>query len=475
MVSEGFAQFSNGVSEQQTNKLSRLAKPKYHKIHALPLPLNVYPLPPLIPHNPLSVIYIAASYLAQLLVPPSSHPPHLHQAYYSHQTSSVHVVEADAVKLFWERGFFGKGNLSRSEPSWVNRERRKKGFGADETSEEVTRRRRNERKEFKTERARKEREAIEEKLEDENRRRATQEAVRIDDARLNSQSSEPLVNQRQSQSLDLQSGENSNNFHHKKLPMFTDAKYSAGDAAPQNQTYIIKDNLNHDNPNNSANNIENQEHLQLMSEEAFFLTYSLGILEIRDETTSNLIDTVSLFSLFRQNSYFPPRHSCELQPDDPFILSYAVYHHFRSLGWVVRAGIKFGVDFLLYNRGPVFSHAEFAVLILPAYSRWPSTSATDTVQTRKASKSWWWLHCANRVQSQVRKSLILVYVEIPPPPPPQNPPKALSSSSATDPLLKRATTTMSESGPVLNITSFLKQYKIREITVQRWTPNRSRD
>lgn len=44
--------------------------------------------------------------------------------------------------------------------------------------------------------------------------------------------------------------------------------------------------------------------------------------------------------------------------DNPFLINYVVYHHYKSLGWVVKGGIKFCVDYLLYKRGPVFSHAE---------------------------------------------------------------------------------------------------------------------
>lgn len=49
--------------------------------------------------------------------------------------------------------------------------------------------------------------------------------------------------------------------------------------------------------------------------------------------------------MFRCQSYFPPRTPDMLQPDDPFLLNYVVYHHFRSLGWVVKSGIKFAVDY----------------------------------------------------------------------------------------------------------------------------------
>src|SRR5580692_8874553 len=48
-----------------------------------------------------------------------------------------------------------------------------------------------------------------------------------------------------------------------------------------------------------------------------------------------------------------------LQFDNPFFINYVVYHHYRSLGWVVKGGIKFCVDYLLYKRGPVFTHAEY--------------------------------------------------------------------------------------------------------------------
>jgi hypothetical protein len=59
-----------------------------------------------------------------------------------------------------------------------------------------------------------------------------------------------------------------------------------------------------------------------------------------------------------------------LQLDNPFLINYVVYHHYRSLGWVVKGGIKFCVDYLLYKRGPVFHHAEYS--IRPAVFQPPS-------------------------------------------------------------------------------------------------------
>ena len=130
------------------------------------------------------------------------------------------------------------------------------------------------------------------------------------------------------------------------------------------------------------------------------------------------------------------------------MISYAVYHHFRSLGWVVRSGVKFGTDYLLYNRGPVFSHAEFAVIIIPSYSDpyWFQTEEHKKYAAEKQARSWWWLHCVNRVQAQVKKSLVVCYVEVPPP---------IQSSA--------------------DIGAEIGRYRVREFLLRRWVPNRTRD
>ncbi|KAF7845996.1 hypothetical protein BT93_L5668 [Corymbia citriodora subsp. variegata] len=187
----------------------------------------------------------------------------------------------------------------------------------------------------------------------------------------------------------------------------------------------------------------NQEHLQLTIEEAFFLTYGLGVLDIRNSEQSKSISTPDLFNICRRHSYFPPVSITQLRPDDPFLLNYAVYHYYRSLGWVVRPGVKFSVDYLLYNRGPVFSHAEFAIMIIPEYSSEVPESE------KRGTKDWWWLHCVNRVQSQVRKSLVVCYVEVP---------KSLP-----------------DQGSEVDIGAIFRQYKVREFVVRRWLANRSRD
>ncbi|RYO95063.1 hypothetical protein DL762_000256 [Monosporascus cannonballus] len=189
----------------------------------------------------------------------------------------------------------------------------------------------------------------------------------------------------------------------------------------------------------ATTDIVDKEHLQLMPEEAFYLVFALGALSVRDPGSQTLLTVQDLLKLFRQNSYFPPRMT-GLQPDDPFLIHYVVYHHFRSLGWVVRPGIKFGVDWLLYNRGPVFSHAEFALIVMPAYTD-PGWQGRQPPQ-----RAWHWLHSINRVQATALKTLVLIYVDIPPP-----------------------------FGEELDVSTIVKRYKIREFIVKRWLSNRNRD
>jgi tRNA-splicing endonuclease subunit Sen2 len=134
------------------------------------------------------------------------------------------------------------------------------------------------------------------------------------------------------------------------------------------------------------------------------------------------------------------------------MVNYVVYHHFRSLGWVPRAGVKFSVDYMLYMRGPVFTHAEFAVLILPSYSDpyWSSNPFLQNYAKGKQERTWAWMSCINRVITQVKKTLILTYVDIP---------KPLDAEEESK----------------LEIDAILRRYKIREVVMKRWVSSRMRD
>ncbi|KAI4224384.1 MAG: hypothetical protein LQ349_007255 [Xanthoria aureola] len=435
-------------SQTQTGpKPPRPPRPNYNKLHAQPLPVKTYPLPLLIPHNPLSILHVAFIYLSHVIVPPSSHPQTLMRAYFSADTRSFHVTDEKIARVLWEQGFFGKGSLSRSEPAWLQRERVRQGLVLGDTSEEVTRKRREERKQFKNERARLEREAIDEKLAEEATDRTKS------NGHIEPSVTSNVTRTSSSGNIDSQNPASSlaNLLGERTLSLGTNEPVAVppSEVASDISSLQIPPTV-----------IINQEHFQLTAEEAFFLVYALGVLEIQDPNTSQRIPTPRLLSLCRSHSYFPPQPSSSNAPDDPFLISYVAYHHFRSLGWVVRPGIKFGVDYLLYNRGPVFAHAEFAVIVLPAYTDpyWSSTAELQAAMRKKTKKSWWWVHCVNRVQAQVKKTLVLTYVEVPPPP-----------------VGGGGEGIMDEAGDVVDMAWFFKRYTVRELILKRWTLNRNKE
>ncbi|KAI5302326.1 hypothetical protein KEM56_000798 [Ascosphaera pollenicola] len=432
--------------QQEQQRSPRPKRPNFKRLHRFPLPIQTYPLPPLIPHNPLSWATIALTYLFQLISPPSRKR---YSAYFDPLTSSVHVTDHDTIRALWEMGFFGKGSLSRSEPSWMDREKKRLGLIAGSTAEEVTKARRNERREMKLERARKEREAIAVQL----RLEAEKKAMKGDVG--GSASSGELVDQHsKAEAVDDFVEVETVDGAVKADAEITESATSMNVVAEETVSVQQSSQTVQHTGAEEEMDLQNEEHLQLSLEEAFFLVYGLGVLNVysgpnTDDASLAIISAPSLFALFRRFSYSPSRDALlPREPDDRFIVSYVVYHHFRSLGWVVRSGVKFGVDYILYNRGPVFSHAEFAVVVLPSYSH---SYWTGTENARRTQKSWWWLHCVNRVQAQVKKTLVLCYVEIPPPS------QAMSAEEELD------------------IGEQLKAYRVREFSIRRWVPNRTRD
>ncbi|RXG41511.1 hypothetical protein VDGE_09364 [Verticillium dahliae] len=517
-----------------------------HQIYALPAPIRTFPLPSFYPNNPVSLLQLAWAWASQVLSPPPAEPSVIWEAIWSPESSSVHVYDEKAIRALWEQGFYGKGNLSRSEPNWLKREKVRRGLVQTHVSEELTTSRREERIKMKWERARAEQDAIRQ--------------VRLEEARLaiahgsstgtssvpqpevpaviaavqapptgplellllpNSSADVPLAVEHpilpaeaiaaaadlipddSESSLDTPPDQQSANGHavngssisttgedlngHVKSPddnapdevktvkrrksvrfspRVESATFQHSDPPSPSHASISDKTANGSShgakrdavwPNGSLRHkaapempeatgeILNKEHLQLTGEEALFLSFGLGTLKVLDPQTKTPIDTSSLLTLFRQNAVFPPLPPTALLPDDSFLLNYAVYHHFRSLGWVPRPGIKFGMDWMLYAKGPVFDHAEFGVIILPSYSHaWWNENKHPVPQ-----KTWHWLHGVVRVLAHVHKSLVLVYVDVPPPP-----------------IFDKAF----EQGPA----AALKLYKIREVMVRRWSSNRNR-
>lgn len=528
-VDAGLPQTQAEPAQVSKPRPPRQQRTNYAQIHSKPLPYEVFPLPAFIPHNPLSVVRVAIAMLSRALWSPAPQIV-IHEAYFSPETQSVHVTDAASIRALWEQGFFGSGSLSRSEPRWLDLEKRKRGLAAMQTSEEVTAQRRRERRMFKLERARLEAEAIEEqrraeqKLAEDKAEAQLAEQKRIEAeiaaqklieaeklakvpayvwnaARLPLMGPEPTEDlpmpeepayvwnaarlpfmghgpaEEKFAPTDISENESHDSGIETEVPgpqdpedvsgevVLEDALLAAHPTEEQEQALRAdaaseadEDEIVPDEPVEIAD----QEHLQLTLYEAFFLSYVLGILNIRTADDTKLDNPTLLrlccahadFPIDPTSSPTPTRTPAPIAPDNFFLLQYVAYHHFRSLGWVVRSGIKFATDFLLYNRGPAFSHAEFAVMVLPAYSHahWSETEERKKACEKKGKRDWWWLHRVNRVQGLAHKTLMIVYVEVPPP------------WESTDDVVKGK----------LDIGKVLKSYSVREFVIGRWTPNRHR-
>lgn len=442
-----------------------------HEIYSLPLPIRTFPLPAFHPENPISIFHLFSAWLGQLLWPPAAQPEIIYEAFWSEATNSVNISDELSMRALWEQGFYGKGSLSRSEPNWLRREQVRRGMEQAHVSEITTLQRRQERAQAKWERARLEQEAI---------RQTRQREAGGGDWQ------PPTASASQWTSLacegvfrapvgPLEILQLPNSGAELKGAMEGSCADAGKDSVSEAESGRVDASLAEpgaaDWKQSNAANPEclgqlgsmdreadpqpcvNQEHLQLMPEEAFFLAFGLGLLRVRDpRRPSSPLSTGEMLDLFRRHSYFPPRvegpgsdAEAGLGPDDEFLVQYAVYHHFRSLGWVPRAGIKFGVDWLLYARGPVFDHAEFGLVVIPSYSD-PSWGERGK---RRQQKTWAWLHGVVRVLSHVTKSLVLVYVDVPAP-------------------------GRFEEALAAGIGEMLGLYRVREVMVRRWSSNRNR-
>ncbi|OBZ73490.1 putative tRNA-splicing endonuclease subunit sen2 [Grifola frondosa] len=346
-------------------------------------------------------------------------------------TRSVWITSSKDSMILWRRGFFGKGDLSRSEPSWYARQvNARKAAGKYMTSEEIREKRRAERKQFKLDRAA----AI------------AQAAAEAEAAFAEGREAAPAV---------IPSGAT------------WKPQISAVEELP-NPSVSLQD----DYVEVPEDKLEDIEHLQLTLQEAFFLIWNLDCLSVVDPATVAIIfshiafalkclqsEPMNLQSIWRafQATYCSPHvpsivsNACEGRFDNPFLVNYAAYHYYRSLGWVVKGGIKFCVDFLLYKRGPVFHHAEcvrggrsYPLIEDPADQE---SSPFDL--SNSSPFSWSWLSTVNRVNSQVQKTLILTYVTIP-----------AQSRMSPDLIASPAC---------------LAHYSVREVVLRRFIPARMRD
>ncbi|KAF9305372.1 tRNA splicing endonuclease subunit sen2 [Mortierella antarctica] len=187
------------------------------------------------------------------------------------------------------------------------------------------------------------------------------------------------------------------------------------------------------------------EHLQLSLEEAFFLVFAIEVIEVTDPSEDS--EHKAAFSIqdcwlrFAQASVArsPIAKTIslpefQLEPDNPFIVRYVVYHYYRSQGWVVKDGLKYGTDFMLYRKGMVFGHSQYGVRAIPCHdfgtllnnqeskahvsalsmqTIQPVMSPTPGSSMPHTVYSWQWLLSLNRIISQVQKTTLICHVVLP--------------------------------------------------------------
>lgn len=339
------------------------------------LPIEPITLPILNSHNPISWIswlyayIIQTNYLSKKILVEIN------------ESKQILICDDTSMKYLWTHGFFGTGQLSRSEPTWYERTLNRLNLQTEDSKklEILTSSRRKQRLEFKKKRAEFE------------QRKLQLRHQGITDSKLLDREKKLL---RSLRDKELKIESNINDF-----------KYSNYDKL------LIT---------NNGGDILRLEKMELMPVEAIFLTFALPVLDIKISQLMNIL----------------VGDSPEYQDIDSLIKKYVVYHHYRSRGWCVKSGIKFGCDYLLYKKGPPFHHAEFSIMVLDS----------------DVQQDYTWYSNVSRVVGSARKQLVLSYVI------------RLTSTHHIMNLWKKQ-----------KFEQVFSQYKIGEITYRRWVPGKHRD
>ncbi|NXE75932.1 SEN2 endonuclease, partial [Cochlearius cochlearius] len=121
-----------------------------------------------------------------------------------------------------------------------------------------------------------------------------------------------------------------------------------------------------------------------------------------------------------------------------FKTTYMAYHYFRSKGWVPKVGLKYGTDLLLYRKGPPFYHASYSVI---------AELVDDNFEgSLRRPLSWKALSGLNRTTVNASKELMLCY------------------------LIRPSDMTEKE----MSTPECMKRIKVQELIVTRWVSSRER-
>ncbi|XP_054243661.1 tRNA-splicing endonuclease subunit Sen2 [Indicator indicator] len=121
-----------------------------------------------------------------------------------------------------------------------------------------------------------------------------------------------------------------------------------------------------------------------------------------------------------------------------FRTTYMAYHYFRSKGWVPKVGLKYGTDLLLYRKGPPFYHASYSVI---------AELVDDSFEgALRRPLCWKALSGLNRTTANASKELMLCYL--------------IRPSDMTD--------------EEMATPECMRRIKVQELIVSRWVSSRER-
>uniref|UniRef100_T1JU62 tRNA-splicing endonuclease subunit Sen2 n=1 Tax=Tetranychus urticae TaxID=32264 RepID=T1JU62_TETUR len=127
-------------------------------------------------------------------------------------------------------------------------------------------------------------------------------------------------------------------------------------------------------------------------------SYALGCMTVTDSLNGSKLNLTQIWAKF-----------CSLHcPTDKseFAGYYAAYHYFRSKGWVVKSGTKFGCDFIIYKEGPAHYHAIFSAIVFILKSN-------QTIANKYKTRDWQFHSGWDRLSEGVSKKPIQCIVIIP--------------------------------------------------------------
>ncbi|XP_011647003.1 tRNA-splicing endonuclease subunit Sen2 isoform X2 [Pogonomyrmex barbatus] len=195
--------------------------------------------------------------------------------------------------------------------------------------------------------------------------------------------------------------ENENENQHGKLLVLPDS-----DSDTENYLKNIKPRIENEG-------FPIREALHLTFEETFFLLFGLGCLQVV-HFDGSLLNINSAWLYF-----------CKEKPD--FLQKYIVYHYYRSKGWIIKPGVKYGGDF--------FEVVDADSLIID------STMSSRTM-------TWTNLYGYERLSENAAKEILFAQVLWP-----SSVPRDISATSP----------------------EILSEFTVRELLWRRWNPKRHRE